>query len=107
MRALAYSDMDRSFKVNLFSQYFLTSALIEKLGESAKLGEGRGNVICFSSVAAQHYGQFAPAYQLSKAAVDHMVVTMAAEFAEFYGETSHILILPGREMTDEMSRKSE
>lgn len=84
MRALKYSDMDASFRVNLFSQYFLTAGLIELLGAAAKHGGGRGNVICFSSVAAQHFGQFAPAYQLSKAGVDHMVRTMAAEFAEFY-----------------------
>ncbi|KAI1610582.1 3-oxoacyl-reductase [Exophiala viscosa] len=45
---------------------------------------GRGNVICFSSVASLHFSQFAPAYQTSKAAVNHLVVTMTAEFAEFY-----------------------
>ena len=84
MRALPYSALETSFRINLFAQYVLTAGLIEHLGRSARQGGGRGNVICFSSVASLHFGQFAPAYQTSKAAVNHLVVTMAAEFSEFY-----------------------
>lgn len=40
------------------------------------------------------YRQFGPAYQLSKAAVDHMVRIMAAEFVEFYSGSDTIILLP-------------
>ena len=86
MQSLSYADMEATFRVNLFAQYYITAGLVSLLGKAAKQGEGRGSVICFSSVAAQHFGQFVPAYQTSKAAVDHLVRIMAAEFADFYGE---------------------
>ncbi|KAL4875353.1 hypothetical protein BJY04DRAFT_224127 [Aspergillus karnatakaensis] len=82
--SLDYGDLEASFRVNLFAQYFLTAGLIVLLGQAAKKGGGRGSVICFSSVASKHNGQFVPAYQTSKAAVDHLVRIMAAEFAGFY-----------------------
>ncbi|KAL4945821.1 hypothetical protein BDV06DRAFT_229723 [Aspergillus oleicola] len=84
MASLDYEDLEASFRINLFAQYYLTAGLIELLGEAAKKGEGRGSIICFSSVASKHNGQFVPAYQTSKAAVDHLVRIMAAEFASFY-----------------------
>lgn len=40
----------------------------------------------FSSPASVHNNQFVPCYQTSKAAVDHLVRIMAAEFAEFYSK---------------------
>ncbi|KAL5342331.1 hypothetical protein BJX70DRAFT_386157 [Aspergillus crustosus] len=82
--SLDYGDLEVSFRINLFAQYFLTAGLVSLLGEAAKKGGGRGSVICFSSVASKHNGQFVPAYQTSKAAVDHLVKIMAAEFADFY-----------------------
>lgn len=84
--SLVYEDIEMSFRINVLSQYFLTSGLVDYLGTAAKKGGGRGCVICFSSVASKHNGQFVPAYQTSKAAVDHMVKIMAAEFAEFYSK---------------------
>ncbi|KAL2822237.1 short-chain dehydrogenase [Aspergillus cavernicola] len=82
--SLPYEDLEASFRINLFAQYYLTAGLVEVLGAAAKRGGGRGCVICFSSVASKHNGQFVPAYQMSKAAVDHLVRIMAAEFAGFY-----------------------
>ncbi|KAL4790833.1 hypothetical protein BDV19DRAFT_382018 [Aspergillus venezuelensis] len=84
MSSLPYEDMEASFRINVFAQYNLTASLVHLLGNAAKRGEGRGSVICFSSVASKHNGQFVPAYQASKAAVDHLVRIMAAEFASFY-----------------------
>ncbi|XXH00519.1 hypothetical protein Hte_006866 [Hypoxylon texense] len=84
MQSMAYEDMEKSFKVNVMAPYYMTAGVIDLLGEAAKQGEGRGAVVLFSSAAAQHHGQFAPAYQCSKAAIDHMVRIMAAQFAEFY-----------------------
>ncbi|KAK6227633.1 short-chain dehydrogenase [Colletotrichum tabaci] len=54
------------------------------LGSAAAQGDGRGCVILFSSPASVHNHQFVPCYQTSKAAVDHLVRIMAAEFANFY-----------------------
>ncbi|EPE34769.1 NAD(P)-binding Rossmann-fold containing protein [Glarea lozoyensis ATCC 20868] len=82
--SLSYEDLDASFRINLYAQYFLTAGLLDLLGAAAAKGDGRGSVIMFSSVAAKHNGQFVPAYQLSKAAVDHLVRIMAAEFADHY-----------------------
>ncbi|KAL4809424.1 hypothetical protein BDV18DRAFT_157179 [Aspergillus unguis] len=82
--SLRYDDLEASFRVNLFAQYFLTAGLVEMLGAAAQKGGGRGSVICFSSVASKHVAQFVPAYQTSKAAVDHLVRIMAGEFASFY-----------------------
>jgi NAD(P)-dependent dehydrogenase (short-subunit alcohol dehydrogenase family) len=77
--------------VNLYQQYFLVAGLLDLLGVAAKKGGGRGNIIMFSSVASKHTAQFVPAYQLTKAAVDHLVRIMAAEFADHYN-TSHSLL---------------
>jgi len=82
--SLVYEDIELSFRINVLAQYFLTSGLVDYLGAAAKKGGGRGCVICFSSVASKHNGQFVPAYQTTKAAVDHLVKIMAAEFADFY-----------------------
>ena len=86
--SLSYDDIEVSFRVNVLAQYFLTAGLVDYLGAAAKKGGGRGCVICFSSVASKHNAQFVPAYQMTKAAVDHLVKIMAAEFAEFYSETA-------------------
>lgn len=85
-RSLDWKDMDDSFHINVFSQYYLVAGLLDLLGASAAKQLGRGSVICFSSVASKHTAQFLPAYQASKAAVDHLVKIMAAEFADLYSE---------------------
>jgi len=83
-QSLSYDDLDKSFRINLYHQYFLAAGLLDLIGTAAKKGEGRGSVIMLSSVASKHNGQFVPAYQLTKAAVDHLVKIMAAEFADHY-----------------------
>ncbi|EHY54811.1 hypothetical protein HRR83_004017 [Exophiala dermatitidis] len=82
--SLDWQDLDDSFHINVFSQYYLTAGLLDLLGASAAKHPGRGSVICFSSVASKHTAQFLPAYQASKAAVDHLAKIMAAEFADLY-----------------------
>lgn len=91
-RSLSYEDIEVSFRVNVLAQYFLTAGLVDFLGEAAKKGDGRGCVICFSSVASLHNSQFVPAYQVTKAAVDKLVSILAAEFAQFYSETTSYFI---------------
>ncbi|KAL1618811.1 putative secondary metabolism biosynthetic enzyme [Neofusicoccum ribis] len=86
-QSLAWEDMEKSFRINVMAQYYLTAALLGLLGAAAKRNggrDGRGCVICFSSAAGRHNAQFVPAYQISKAAVDHLVRIMAAEFADHY-----------------------
>lgn len=56
MQSMAYADMEASFRVNVFQPYYMVAGLVDLLGEAAKKGEGRGSVILFSSVAAQHFG---------------------------------------------------
>lgn len=85
-RSLDWDDLETSFRVNVYSQYYLTAGLLDLIGASNAQHKGRGSVICFSSVASQHTAQFVPAYQTSKAAVDHMVKIMAAEFADQYSK---------------------
>ncbi|EXJ91443.1 hypothetical protein A1O1_04555 [Capronia coronata CBS 617.96] len=84
VQSLDWDDMEASFRINVFSQYYLTAGLLDLIGESAAKQSGKGSVICFSSVASKHTGQFVPAYQTSKAAVDQLVKIMAAECADLY-----------------------
>jgi NAD(P)-dependent dehydrogenase (short-subunit alcohol dehydrogenase family) len=56
MQSMDYADLELSFKVNVFAPYYMVANLIDLLGAAATKGGGRGNVVCFSSVAAQHYG---------------------------------------------------
>ncbi|KAI9739058.1 MAG: hypothetical protein M1834_007270 [Cirrosporium novae-zelandiae] len=80
----SWEEWDHAFHLNLFAPYFLTAGLVKVLGAAAKRGDGRGCVILFSSPASVHNHQFVPAYQLPKAAIDHLVRILAAEFADFY-----------------------
>lgn len=80
----AYQDWDMTFRVNVFAPHFLSSGLVQLLGESSAKDHGRGNVIFFSSVSSVHNTQYVPTYQVSKAAVDHLVRIMAAELADKY-----------------------
>lgn len=80
----SYQGWEQTFRVNVLAPYFLTAGLITLLGAAAAKGEGRGCVILFSSPASVHNHQFVPCYQTSKAAVDHLVRILAAEFADFY-----------------------
>ncbi|KAF4871558.1 Rhamnolipids biosynthesis 3-oxoacyl-[acyl-carrier-protein] reductase [Colletotrichum siamense] len=79
-----YKGWEHTFRLNVLAPYYLTAGLISLLGSAAAQGEGRGCVILFSSPASVHNHQFVPCYQTSKAAVDHLVRIMAAEFANFY-----------------------
>ncbi|KAL2833334.1 hypothetical protein BDW59DRAFT_180093 [Aspergillus cavernicola] len=79
-----YRGWEHTFRLNVLAPYYLTAGLIALLGEAAARGEGRGCVVLFSSPASVHNHQFVPAYQTSKAAVDHLVRIMAAEFSDFY-----------------------
>lgn len=81
-----YKGWEHTFRLNVLAPYFLTAGLISLLGAAAAKGDGRGCVILFSSPASVHNHQFVPCYQTSKAAVDHLVRIMAAEFAEFYSK---------------------
>ncbi|EHK96714.1 putative General stress protein 39 [Glarea lozoyensis 74030] len=43
--SLSYEDLDASFRINLYAQYFLTAGLLDLLGAAAAKGDGRGSVI--------------------------------------------------------------
>ncbi|RMJ17049.1 hypothetical protein CDV36_003249 [Fusarium kuroshium] len=79
-----YKGWEHTFRLNVLAPYYLTAGLVSLLGAAAAQGDGRGSVILFSSPASVHNHQFVPCYQTSKAAVDHLVRIMAAEFADFY-----------------------
>ncbi|RDL41625.1 NAD(P)-binding Rossmann-fold containing protein [Venustampulla echinocandica] len=83
-QSLSFQDLDYSFRINLYSQYFLVAGLLGLVGAAATKGGGRGSIIMVSSAASKHNGQFVPAYQMSKAAIDHLVRIMASEFADHY-----------------------
>ncbi|KAL3457162.1 hypothetical protein BJX64DRAFT_293416 [Aspergillus heterothallicus] len=83
-KSAPYRGWEHTFRLNVLAPYYLTAGLITLLGHAAADGGGRGCVVLFSSPASVHNHQFVPAYQTSKAAVDHMVRIMAAEFADFY-----------------------
>ncbi|TVY48399.1 Rhamnolipids biosynthesis 3-oxoacyl-[acyl-carrier-protein] reductase [Lachnellula occidentalis] len=89
-----YQGWEHTFRLNVLAPYFLTAGLIKLLGASAAKGEGRGCVILFSSPASVHNHQFVPCYQTSKAAVDHLVRIMAAEFADYYSKTQKTFFDP-------------
>ncbi|TVY85430.1 Rhamnolipids biosynthesis 3-oxoacyl-[acyl-carrier-protein] reductase [Lachnellula suecica] len=82
-----------AFQLNVLAPYFLTAGLITLLGDAARKGDGRGSVILFSSPASVHNHQFVPAYQTSKAAVDHLTRIIAAEFADFYRAYTYLSLL--------------
>lgn len=96
-----YGGWEKSFQVNVMAPYFLTAGLISLLGAAASKGDGRGCVIIFSSPASVHNHQFVPCYQTSKAAVDHLVRIMAAEFADFYSKFS--IFFPSRRVRQTFS----
>ncbi|EEU38885.1 uncharacterized protein NECHADRAFT_88900 [Fusarium vanettenii 77-13-4] len=79
-----YKGWEHTFRLNVLAPYYLTAGLMSLFGKAAAQGDGRGSVILFSSPASVHNHQFVPCYQTSKAAVDHLVRIMAAEFADFY-----------------------
>lgn len=79
-----YQGWEHTFRLNVLAPYYLTAGLLSLLGAAASKGDGRGSVILFSSPASVHNNQFVPCYQTSKAAVDHLVRVMAAEFKDFY-----------------------
>ncbi|PYH93379.1 NAD(P)-binding protein [Aspergillus ellipticus CBS 707.79] len=79
-----FQGWEHTFRLNVLAPYFLTAGLISLLGAAAAKRDGRGCVVLFSSPASVHNHQFVPCYQTSKAAVDHLVRIMAAEFADFY-----------------------
>jgi NAD(P)-dependent dehydrogenase (short-subunit alcohol dehydrogenase family) len=82
-----YKGWEKVFRLNVLAPYYLTAGLVGLLGAAAAKGDGRGCVIIFSSPASVHNNQFVPTYQTSKAAVDHLVRIMAAEFADFYSKS--------------------
>lgn len=84
--SLDFGELDYSFRLNLYAQYYLAAGLLDLIGAAAKKGVGRGSITMFSSGAGTHNAQFVPAYQMSKAAVNHLVKIMAAEFADHYSE---------------------
>lgn len=81
-----YQRWVNTFQLNVLAPYYLTAELLGLLGNAASQGEGRGSVVLFSSPASVHNNQFVPCYQTSKAAVDHLVRIMAAEFADHYSK---------------------
>ncbi|GAM40565.1 short-chain dehydrogenase [Talaromyces pinophilus] len=83
-KSAPYKGWEHTFRLNVLAPYYLTAGLITLLGQATAEGDGRGCVVLFSSPASVHNHQFVPAYQTSKAAVDHLVRIMAAEFAGFY-----------------------
>lgn len=83
-----YQGWELAHRVNVLAPYFLTAGLTSLLGAAAAKGEGRGCVIMFSSPASVHNHQFVPVYQTTKAAIDHLVRIMAAEFADFYSNVA-------------------
>lgn len=85
-KSAPYKGWEHTFRLNVLAPYYLTAGLITLLGQATAEGDGRGCVVLFSSPASVHNHQFVPAYQTSKAAVDHLVRIMAAEFAGFYSK---------------------
>ncbi|GLA28819.1 hypothetical protein AnigIFM63326_006411 [Aspergillus niger] len=79
-----YQGWEQTFRLNVLAPYYLTAGLVRPLGTAAAKGDGRGCVLMLSSPASVHNHQFVPCYQTSKAAVDHLVRIMAAEFADYY-----------------------
>lgn len=77
-------ELGTCISVECLAPYFSTAGFIKLLGTAAKKGSGSGSVILFSSPSSVHNYQFVLAYQTSKAAVDHLVRILAAEFAHFY-----------------------
>ena len=82
----SWEKWDYSYQLNVLAPYFLTAGLINLLGPSPHRNGESGSIILFSSPASVHNHQFVPAYQTTKAAVDHLVRILAAEFADFYSK---------------------
>lgn len=89
----SWAQWDRAFQINVLAPYFLTAGLIDLLGRASSKGFGRGAVNLFSSPASVYNHQFVPAYQTTKAAVDHVTRILAAEFADFYSTIRACLIV--------------
>ena len=74
-----------TFSVNSTAHFFLVAELLDLLGESAKLGDGRGCVVITSSCASMHNctNVDLTSYAASKAATDHIVAMLAAKVGRF------------------------
>ena len=74
-----------TFSVNSTAHFFLVAELLGLLGESAKLGDGRGCVVITSSCASMHNctNVDLTSYAASKAATDHIVAMLAAKVGRF------------------------
>jgi NAD(P)-dependent dehydrogenase (short-subunit alcohol dehydrogenase family) len=105
-KSAPYKGWEHTFRLNVLAPYYLTAGLITLLGQAAAEGEGRGCVVLFSSPASVHNHQFVPVYQTSKAAVDHLVRIMAAEFADFYSKT-HFKTPTGGRSTNTVASSSQ
>jgi NAD(P)-dependent dehydrogenase (short-subunit alcohol dehydrogenase family) len=77
LEAMTEDAWDHAMSVNLKSVMLCCQAVIPTM-----LGQGRGAIINISSVAAIRYtGYPYPAYYASKAAVNHLTVSIALEYA--------------------------
>ena len=81
----SHSAWGETFSVNSTAHFFLVAELLGLLGESAKLGDGRGCVVITSSCASMHNctNIDLTSYAASKAATDHIVAMLAAKVGRF------------------------
>ena len=84
IKSASWESWEHAFQLNVLAPYFSTAGFTKPIGTAAKKGSGSGSVIHFNSPSSVHNYQFVLAYQTSKAAVDHLVRMLAAEFAHFY-----------------------
>lgn len=96
-----HSDWEDTFRINVTAHYFLSVALLKLLAAASDLDlpngkkgrdEGRGVIVITSSCASMHNctNIDLTSYATSKAAIDHLVVLLAAKFSSFYVRVNSI-----------------
>jgi glucose 1-dehydrogenase len=74
----------RVIEVAQFGVFHTCPLAAQQMARQEKIGRSRGKIIVISSIYAELAAPTSAAYNMAKAAVNHLVSTMAAELAEYH-----------------------
>jgi glucose 1-dehydrogenase len=74
----------RVIEVAQFGVFHTCQLAAQQMARQEKIGRSRGKIIVISSIYAELAAPTSAAYNMAKAAVNHLVSTMAAELAEYH-----------------------
>ena len=91
-------EMRQTFEVNVFGTFYVCTAAARHMRKSEVQKAGGGRIVNFGSVAGVRARKNVPVYAASKAAVNNLTQSLAAEFAPFNIRVN--AVVPGQFDTD-------